>query len=141
MEMMSAVSHAAAADAGAPGLLSRLDSVQVVSIIAWQYPDAPGMLAQRIGATPSHTLYSSVGGETPQRLINEAGQAIVEGRIRIALIAGVGARQARRLARKAEHQFPWTRGAPERIEGDMRNGFNESEAKHAITRPTDVYAL
>src|SRR5438445_13499790 len=103
MEMMSAVAHAAAADAGVSGVLSQLDSVQVVCIIAWQYPDAPGILAQRIGATPSHTLYSSVGGETPQRLINETAQAIVEGRIRLALIAGVEAMQSRRLARKAEH--------------------------------------
>ncbi len=140
-EMMAAVAQAAAADAGKPALLSQLDSVQVVNIIAWQYPDAPALLAERIGARPAHTLYSGIGGQTPQQLINQTAQAIAEGRIRLALIAGVEAMQSRRLARKTDHKFDWTRGAPERMEGDNRNGFNEVEARHAVTRPVNVYPL
>src|SRR5207245_2729139 len=89
MEMMATVACNAESDAGAAGVLAKADSVQVVNILSWQYADAPGTLAQRIGATPAHTLYSAVGGDTPQRLINETAQAIVEGRIRLALIAGV----------------------------------------------------
>ncbi len=141
LEMMTSVARSAEIDSGVSGLLPKMDSVQVVNIIAWQYPDAPGTLAERIGARPTHKLYSSVGGDTPQRLINETAQAIVEGRIRLALIAGVEAMQSRRLARKENHQFPWPRGTPERIEGEMRNGFTEVEARHGATRPTNVYPL
>src|SRR3990172_2890424 len=112
-EMMERSARAAEVDAGAGGLLSKLDSVQVVGIISWQYGDAPGVLAERIGARPSHKLYSSVGGETPQRLVNETAQAIVEGRTRMALIAGVEVMNSRRLARKAGERFPWPKGNPQ----------------------------
>lgn len=141
MEMMATVARSAETDAGVSGLLSKVDSVQVVNILSWQYADAPAMLAHRIGAQPGHLLYSAVGGDTPQRLINETAQAIVEGRIRLALIAGVEGMQSRRLGRKLDHKFPWPRGTPERIEGDSRNGFTEVEARHGAIRPTSVYPL
>ena len=78
-DMMAQVARSAEADAGAPGLLAKLDSVQVVGMLGWGYEDAPGEVAKRIGAEPASTLYSAVGGETPQRLVNETAQAIVEG--------------------------------------------------------------
>src|SRR5436309_13832490 len=126
LEMMERVAREAENDAGAPGLLEKVDSVQVVNFMSWSYADAPGMLTARLGATPSHTLYSSIGGETPQRLVNETAQAIVEGRIRIALLAGAEALESRRLARKLGAQLPWSqRGTPQRMDGDNRPGFNE----------------
>lgn len=70
MEMMEMVARAAAEDAGRPDLLRRLDSLQVVNILSWPYADPPGMLAERLGASPSHALYTTVGGDTPLRLLN-----------------------------------------------------------------------
>ncbi len=142
VEMMARVARAAEADAGVEGLLAKLDSVQVVNIISWPYPDAPGMLAQRIGARPAQKLYSAVGGETPQRLINETAQAISEGRSRIALLAGAEAMNSRRLARQQDQQLPWpVRGNPEHVTGDTRTGFTEVEARHGATMPIRVYPL
>src|SRR5947208_5449821 len=110
--------------------------------MSWSYADAPRMLAQRIGAEPNHTVYSSIGGETPQRLVNETAQAIVGGRIDIALLAGAEALESRRLARKLEAQLPWSqRGTPQRMDGENRPGFNEVEARHGATMPTRVYPL
>jgi acetyl-CoA C-acetyltransferase len=141
LEMMERVARSAEADSGVSGLPQKIDSVQVVNIIAWQYADAPGALAQRLGAEPQHTLYTSVGGETPQRLINETGAAIVEGRIRLALLVGAEAMESRRLARKLGAQLPWSERGTPHIEGDTRNGFNEVEARHGATMPTRVYPL
>jgi len=142
LEMMERVAREAENDAGAPGLLEKIDSVQVVNFMSWSYSDAPGELAARLGATPGHTVYSSIGGETPQRLVNETAQEIVEGRIRIALLAGAEALDSRRLARKLGAQLPWSpRGTPQRIDGDNRPGFNEIEARHGATMPTRVYPL
>jgi acetyl-CoA C-acetyltransferase len=141
LEMMERVARDAANDAGAPALLEQLDSVQVVNILSWSYVDAPGMLAARIGAKPPHTVYSPIGGETPQRLINETAQAIADGRIRIALLAGVEAMESRRLARKLDAKLPWERGTPQRIDGENRPGFTETEAKHGAATPTRVYPL
>ena len=150
VEMMARVAREAEADAqtgarpgtGAAGLLARLDSVQVVNIIGWPYPDAPGMLAGRVGASPSHKLYSAVGGETPQRLINETAEAIAAGRIRLALIAGAEALESRRLSRRLNQHLPWpVRGNPEHVVGDTRAGFTEAEARHGATMPVRMYPL
>ncbi len=140
-EMMERVARAAEQDAGATGVLSKADSVQVAGIISWQYADAPGVVAERIGARPAHKLYSSVGGETPQRLVNETAQAIVEGRTRLALIAGVEVMNSRRLARKTGERFPWPRGNPEAVVGETRMGFSQTEARHGATLPTRIYPL
>lgn len=141
IEMMERVARVAEADAGAPGILGRLDSVQVVNMLSWSYTDAPGMLAARIGAAPQHTAYSSIGGETPQRLINETAQAIGEGRIRLALLAGAEAMESRRLSRKLDERLPWERGTPQRVDGENRPGFTETEARHGAATPTRVYPL
>src|SRR3989454_4288967 len=142
LAMMERVAREAENDAGAPALLEKVDSVQIVNFMSWSYADAPRMRAQRIGAEPNHTVYSSIGGETPQRLVNEAAHAIVNGRIRMALIAGAEALESRRLARKLGAQLPWSeRATPQRMDGDNRPGFNEVEARHGATMPTRVYPL
>ena len=142
LDMMERVAREAEEDAGIGGLLEKVDSVQIVNFMSWSYADAPRMLAQRIGAEPNHTVYSSIGGETPQRLVNETAQAIVGGRIDIALLAGAEALESRRLARKLEAQLPWSqRGTPQRMDGENRPGFNEVEARHGATMPTRVYPL
>ncbi|HEY5638584.1 MAG TPA: acetyl-CoA acetyltransferase, partial [Dehalococcoidia bacterium] len=141
VELMAQSARLADEDAGG-GLLSRIDSLQVVNIISWPYPDAPGLLASRIGAEPAQTLYSAIGGETPQRLVNETAEAIVAGRTRVALIAGAEAMHTRRLARKEDARLPWSvRGTPESIVGDMRNGFSDIEARHGAVLPSRVYPL
>jgi acetyl-CoA C-acetyltransferase len=140
--MMARVAETAEEDAGRPGLLKQLDSVQVVNIMSWPYADAPGALAERVGASPSHKLYSAVGGETPQRLVNETAEAIVDGRIKVALIAGAEALNSRRLARKAGKHLDWSlRGNPEHVVGDTRAGFTETEARHGATMPIRMYPL
>lgn len=140
-ELMARSAQLAAEDAGNPDLLSKLDSVQVVNILTWQYPDAPSMLAERIGAAPAHRLYSAVGGDTPQRLVNEAGQAIFEGKMRLALLSGAEAMASRNMARKQDVKLDWLRGTPESVVGDTRNGFNDSEGRHGAIMPTRVYPL
>ena len=142
LEMMERIAREAEKDSRAPGLLEKADSVQVVNFMSWSYADAPGILAARVGATAAHTVYSSIGGETPQRLVNETAQSIVQGRIRVALLAGAEALESRRLARKLGAELPWSRReAPQRVDGDNRPGFNEVEARHGATMPARVYPL
>jgi acetyl-CoA C-acetyltransferase len=142
LEMMARVARTAEEDCGAKGLLAKVDSVQVVNIMSWPYADAPGALAEQVGATPTHKLYSSVGGETPQRLVNETAEAIVEGRIKVALIAGAESLNSRRVARKTGQRLDWSlRGNPEHVVGDTRPGFTETEARHGATMPIRMYPL
>ncbi len=141
LELMEMAARAAAADTGRPQILSRLDSLQVVNIISWAYEDAPAMLAQRLGATPRHTLYSGIGGETPQRLVGKAAAAIWRGEVDICLIAGAEAMDSFMSARRQGETLPWTpRSAPRQIE-DMRVPINETEQRHGATLPIRVYPL
>ncbi|MBI1884726.1 MAG: hypothetical protein HYS09_00120 [Chloroflexi bacterium] len=141
-EMMATVAREAEADAGVDGLLRRVDSLQVVNILSWLYEDAPGLLAQRLSIQPGHTLYSSIGGETPQRLINETAGRIVRGETELALLAGAEAMHSFRLARARGERLPWSpRTAPRSVVGETRAGNSEAEGKHGITVPIRIYPL
>src|SRR5437773_8082194 len=72
LAMMVETARRAAADAGADArLLAQLDCVAVVNILAWHYGNAPGLLAAQLGAHPAQQIYTTVGGNTPQWLVNE----------------------------------------------------------------------
>lgn len=142
VELMVRAARAAAEDAGSPDLLSKVDTLEVVSIISWQYPDAPGLLAERLRIDPPHQVYTAVGGDTPQRLVNEVSEGIARGSVRVALLAGAEAMATRSMARKQEARLPWhIRGAPENVTGDTRAGFSDVEARHGAVAPVRVYPL
>ena len=142
LEMMATVARAAEDDAGVEGLIARIDSLQVVSIIAWPYPDTTGLLAERLGARPAQRVYTAVGGDTPQRLINQTAEAIVRGETRLALICGAEVLASTRLARRLGATLPWhERGIPQEVVGDSRSGFTEVESRHGAVMPTRVYPL
>src|SRR3989304_1598547 len=124
LALMAPVARAAEDDAGVEGLIALIDSLQVVSIIAWPYPDTTGLLAERLGASPAQRVYTGVGGDTPQRLVNKPAEAIVRGETRLALICGAEVLASTRLARKLGATLPWhERGLPQEMVGDSRSGF------------------
>jgi acetyl-CoA C-acetyltransferase len=142
LDMMDTVARAAQDDAGVPGLLPRIDSLQVVNVMAWPYSDAVGLLAERLGADPKHRVYTAVGGESPQRIINETAQAIVDGDIRLAFLCGAEVLHSARLARKEGFDLPWhKRGTPVQVVGDTRTGVSDIEARHGAVRPITMYPL
>ncbi len=142
LDMMEIVARAAQDDAGVQGLLARIDSLQIVNIIAWPYLDAPGLVAERLGASPAHRIYTAVGGDTPQRLINNTAESIVRGETRLALLCGAEVLATTRRSRRAGAKLPWhQRAVPTEMVGDSRTGFSEVEARHGAVMPTRVYPL
>ncbi len=99
LDMMEHVARTAAQDAGAPDLLSNIDSVRVVNIMSWPSADPPADLAARLGAPDGERAYTTVGGNTPQWLVNDTAEAIALGRVRLALLAGGEAVHTVRQAR------------------------------------------
>ncbi len=139
---MEIAARAAEDDAGVQGLLSGIDSLQIVNIIAWPYQDAPGLLAERLAARPAHRIYTTVGGETPQRLINETAERIVRGESRLALLCGAEAMSSVPRARKQGFKLPWhRRGVAQEMTGDSRAGVSDVEARHGVVMPSRVYPL
>ena len=71
LALMEEAARRAAEDAGSDGrLLGALDTIAVVNIISWDYGNAPGILAERLGCHPARTIYTTLGGNTPQALVN-----------------------------------------------------------------------
>jgi len=142
VDMMALVGRKAEEDSETKGLLAGVDSVRVVNIFAWRYSDPAGLLAERIGATPSDKIYTTLGGNTPQLLVNETAEKIANGEVRTAFLAGVETVNAVRRARQRGVELPWTpqgKGAP--MVGDARMGSSEAELKHGASAPIQVYPL
>ncbi len=124
--------------------LGSVDQVAVVDCMSWRVPNAPRALAAELGLHPAQEVQSSVGGNSPQRLVNEAARAIVEGRVRLALLAGAEAMRTRARARRAGLDLGWpgqtdVPAAP--LSGDPRPGSTPQEIAHGLFLPVQVYPL
>lgn len=115
LELWEQVARAAAGDAGLdPDVLADLDSIQIVYCQSWQYDDAVGRLAERLGADPKHRLYSGIGGTVPQTLVADAADRMQRGEIEIALVVGAEALATKKAAKRAGEKLQWSHREAER---------------------------
>jgi acetyl-CoA C-acetyltransferase len=140
--LMASASRAAETDSGVPELLTSLDAIRVINILSWPSKAPAHDLAKALGVAPREALYTAVGGNTPQWIVNEVAEAINAGEIDLALIAGAESMHSARKARTRGVDLGWSaRGNPSPDVGDTRNGINEIEAAHGATIPTRIYPL
>ncbi|HEY0649152.1 acetyl-CoA acetyltransferase [Phenylobacterium sp.] len=156
--LLKIAAERAAADAGigAEGLAA-IDTLAVVGFTI----DAPGsrrgmiphstnppaLLSKMIGAAPRWSVYSEMGGNTPQYLINILAERIAKGETELALTVGcefLGS--AMKRMGKGLSFDDWkavedeTLDTPKRV-GDPRPGNTPYEAKHGLNRPINIYPL
>lgn len=157
-ELLKIAAERAAADAGigAQGLAG-IDSLAVVGYTI----DAPGSkrgmiphatnppatLSTHLGAAPRWSVYSEMGGNTPQYLVNMLAERIARGETDLALAVGcefLGS--ATKRAMKGLSFDDWkavedeTLDLPQRV-GDPRNGSTPYEIRHGLSRPINIYPL
>ncbi len=143
VEMMALAARKAEEDAETKGLLARVDSVRVVNVLSWRYSAAAGLLAEQVGASPREKLYTTMGGNTPQWLVNETAAAIASGEVGVALLAGAEALDTLRRARRAD-KMPTSWSPPGKsppMIGGRRRGLSDVEAQHGAAFPISVYPL
>jgi acetyl-CoA C-acetyltransferase len=99
VELMIAAATSAAADAGAPDILRKVQRIGVPGG-SWQYRDPGRIIAERIGA-PRATTSLVQTGIPQQTLFDDAYTAILDGTIDVALITGGEATRRATLARRA----------------------------------------
>ena len=104
MDLMAA----AARQAADSRVIEAVDSIRVVNILSAQYRDPGLLLGQRIGAADFSTLYSPVGGNVPQSLVNQACLDIQQGRAGVVLLAGAETWRTRRGLRARGGRLRWT---------------------------------
>ncbi len=144
IELLADAARAAAADAGAP-VLEHVDAVAVVAIGSWQYANPGAYLSRLLGIEPRVTAVSTVGGNSPQLLVDEFAARIQQGELDVVLIGGAESMHTRwRARREPRVELTWDNGddAPcDWVIGDDRPGSSPIEMAHLALAPTMVYPL
>ncbi len=145
IDLLADAVRAAAVDSGS-SVLARVDTVAVVSIVSWPYPDPGALLARRLGLpAPRRTMTTTVGGNSPQLLVNTLVPAIERGEADVVLIGGAECVHTRwRARREPKTRLVWTKADDPpcaHVIGDDRAGSSEYELAHGAAAPTLVYPL
>lgn len=153
--LMQRASEAALADTGAADAVRA--AIDVVAVVRHFADSAPGMvpegtggcdkpplgLANRLGVTPARAIYSIVGGQSPQSLVNEFAAAIHAGRARCVLLSGSEAIAAAKTSARAGVALDWN----ETVEGEMEDRglgpmlLDRHELKNGVGAPILTYPL
>jgi acetyl-CoA C-acetyltransferase len=150
--LLEGAAKAALADSGKPTpLAAAIDKVMVIrgnldSVEGGTHPfgrseNPPGALATALGLAASGLVYSVVGGDQPQALVNEAAEQLFAGKAKAVLIAGSEALGAMKQALKARKKLDWSDNADGDYE-DRGTGpvlLSEYERKNGLGMPTQTY--
>ena len=107
VDLMVEAITAAEADTTRSGALTRTDVVAVVPTFSWRYRDPGALIRDRIGAPTSATWYATVGGNTPQLLVNRLAGAISRGELDQAVLCGGESGRTRRAAKRDGVTLDW----------------------------------
>ncbi len=156
MGIAAEAAKAALTDTGQGEALARLiDTLLVIRI----FPDStnrprlqipfgraenpPRAVARRIGADPVNAIYGNVGGNTPQKYINEMAGRIADGDVGVALLTGSEALKTAQTAMRNNIDLNWQ----EEDDGSLEDrGIGETmmsphEFAHGIGIPVQTYPL
>ncbi len=136
---------AAARRAADSRVIEAVDSIRVVNILSARYRDPGLLLGERIGAVDFTTLYSPVGGNVPQSLVNQACLDIQRGRAGVVLLAGAETWRTRRGLKAKGGKLVWTvqdDAVPmAQVSGTDVPMAGDAEIRIGLTLPAFVYPL
>ncbi|BDI61932.1 hypothetical protein [Qipengyuania nanhaisediminis] len=151
--LLGEAARRAVRDTGAQAeMLAGIDQVHVVRWFADSMPctppfgncgNPPASLAADIGIIDAEHFYSHVGGDQPQKLVNEAAEAIFAGDAKAVLLAGSEAIAAMKTALRKGITLDWSDSAAGNLT-DRGRGMallSEYEIRNGLGRPTSTYPL
>lgn len=144
--------RAAFADSGAAGALAEaIDAIVVVrtnadSVEGVVHPfgrcaNPPATLAAALELNPIQGIYSALGGDQPQALVNEAAEAIYAGDVDAVLLAGSEAIATMKQALKARIPLDWSHSVEGKWEdrGLGTRLLSDYEIANGLGAPTQTY--
>lgn len=142
VELAGRAVDAAVTDSGSGELLGQIDSFTVVNMFS-ETMNPTGPLCDLLGIEPSIREYTSVGGHTPQWILNRAADKIAAGEIEAALLVGAEALYSENRTFDWRRSYRTLEAMAERHEiiGSLRKGFSPHEEIHYAFRATRVYPL
>jgi acetyl-CoA C-acetyltransferase len=145
VELMAEALRLAAKDAGDDRVLSDAQVVAVVPTISWRYRDPGALVRERIGALDARTWYATVGGNTPQSLLNRLAGSIATGELDLAVMCGGEAVRSRGMAKREGRDLGWTTQAedvtPDWVDETPFFMGGPAEAARNIFLPLQAYPL
>ena len=142
-ELMARAIEAAADDAGlaAP---PEADSIRVVSSLSWRYQNPALVVAGRLGIEPRELAVTTMGGNSPQALVNTTAQQILAGELDVAILVGGEAWRTRMRARRDGVELDWPRAPDEQPPTTIGSEFtmnHQAELDRGIVQPVQVYPM
>ncbi len=134
---------AAADDAGLDGPPAA-DTVRVVSQLSWRYGNTPRFVADRLGLAPRRLEQTTMGGNSPQSLVNATALDIQRGDVEVAILTGGEATRTRSRARASGVELDWPRGEPgdePTIVGEELEMNLDAETSRGIYLPVQIYPM
>lgn len=143
--LMAEALRRAEADTGRSGVLRAADSIRVVVQLSWRYRNTGAAVAELVGASPRQTVYTVMGGNYVQTLVNQTALDIQDGRLDVVLLTGGEAWRTRSNAKKSGVELNWTTQGddvePPEIFGDDKDLIGPAELARSIVLPVQVYPM
>ncbi len=144
VDLIAEAVRAAADDAGIASLAT-VDSVRIVQLLSWRYRDPSRLVAEALGLTPRELAYTTMGGNTPQSLINTTAAEIQRGDIDCAVLAGGECWRTRMRARRDNITLTWRKlpegTEPGRVIGGELDMSSPAEQARGVMMPVQVYPM
>ncbi len=145
---------AAINDAQSDGMLKTIDAVVCTrpfydSVPLWQAPfgktdNMPGSVAKGVGINANQLVYASVGGNTPQALVNEWCEKLYMGQASMVLLAGTEAIASTNHALKQGVTLDWAEHIDQPFEDrplDIDDLLDQHLLQHLLMTMPANYAL
>ena len=119
-------------------------SIRIVNLLTWKYGDPAFLIAQQLGLSPRETAYTTMGGQSPQSLVNTTSAEIQAGTLDLAILAGGEARRTRGRARTSEHPLHWPSapdGQTPRLIGEDFVLNHPLELERGVMMPVQIYPI
>jgi acetyl-CoA C-acetyltransferase len=141
VDLMERACEEALADA--TGLRGAIERLSVVNVMTRAGPAPASELARRLGVDAPVREVSTIGGNTPQWLVNRASSDIAQGRLSATLIAGAEAIRSSRARRTAglPHDPGATDLPADPVVGDDASGVGPAESAIGLLLPVHVYPM
>lgn len=152
VDALHEVAAAALADCGVPGMARAIDALCTVRFIADTNPDSgavfprdPGaVLAGRLGLGDPARFIGTIGGNTPQALVNHFAAKLAAGEHAAVLLMGAELMATFFGALRGGGDLSGWAGEPTPeppVIGSERDGLNATEARHGLYKPINTYPL
>jgi acetyl-CoA C-acetyltransferase len=145
VDLMTEALRRAEADTGASGVVARADSVRVLMLLSWRYRNPGRLVAERLGLDDPESIYTVMGGNYVQTLVNRTALDILEGRNDLVLVTGAESWRSRTDARKVGTDLGWTvedEAVPDAIAfSPDQDLMSPDEIARGIFMPVQVYPM